>query len=927
MRRPFLAVLLILSGIGLATSGMAAAVNPVWTAVSAKSTGQSGLKLMPDKFGQFNLDEPTMKTMLVQAPALNPGGGSSALAQMSTVVQVPLPSGELIELAVAENATMAPELAAKFPSIKTFTAYASDLPAVSGTVDFTEQGFHAMLYTAQGTVLIDPRVDGNGARTYISYYKTDYHPADKAPMTCGVHGNNDLHADHAAPLAVSSAADGAARSGAQLTTYRLALAATGEYSTFHGGTVPLALSAMVTSINRVNQIYERDLAVRLQLVANNNLLVYTNAATDPYSNFDGFSMLGENQTNVNNVIGPANYDIGHVFSTGGGGIAGLGVVCGSGKGEGVTGSPSPTGDPFDIDYVAHEIGHQFGGDHSFNGTTGSCSGNRNASTAWEPGSGTTIMAYAGICGGENLQLNSDSLFHAGSIQEMITFISAAPGGASCGSRTALSNVAPVANAGADYTIPANTPFVLTGSGTDANGSDTLSYTWENMSLGTASTAGDMGDVGSRPLFRSFNPDASPARTFPKLESLRNNTTDIGERLPTTTRQLNFRLTVRDQHGGVADDDVVLSVRADAGPFLVTAPNGGESLSSSTTVTWNVANTNLAPVSCASVNISLSTDGGTTFPVSLLSNAPNNGSATVNFPVGTSNTARLKVQCAGNIFFDISNNNFTYNSVAPPPTYTLTVNSAGASGVAIGAVPGTYAGTTNYSKTGIAASTVISLSAPATSGDGSFSSWSGCDSSAGASCSVTMNAARTVTAIYNYVAPAGNLIQNPGFESGATSWTQYAFNGATPIGTSGGVPAHSGSKFAHLGGYNSANDYVEQTIAIPANVLTAKIEFWYWILSQEANPGAANDLLKVELYSTGGTKLATLTTLSNLNASAGWLKSTALDVSAYKGQTVRLRFSATSNATLSTAFNVDDVSLLTVVSNAKNLLPSMLLLLD
>ena len=661
--------------VGLLVNGHAQPVPSsaavLWTPLGLRSsTSPPSFPLAPDRFAQFKLAEPEMRVLLTTATFRENLGIPTAANPL--VLPVPLPNGDMVNLVVEETPIMEAGLATQFPSIKAYYVTGADGRSITGRADFTEQGMHAMFNTDQGLVFIDPRTDANGVRTYISYYKSDYHPADKDQrnMICHAPG-----ADQAIPNSPFSPAQRiamslAARStGNQLSTYRLAVAATGEYTAFQGGTVPLAMSAIVTSVNRVNFIYERDVAVRMLLVANNNLIVYTNAATDPYTNNDGGTMLDENQANVDAVIGSANYDMGHVFSTGGGGVAYLYSPCNaSTKAKGVTGSGAPIGDPFDIDYVAHEMGHQFGGNHTFNSTTGSCGGgNRNASTAWEPGSGTTVMAYAGICGSEDLQPNSDSLFHGGSINEIINFVTSG-GGQTCRVLgAATGNAAPTANAGANYTIPANTPFVLTGAGTDSNG-DTLTYAWDEIDLGTSTSGGAMDDVAgtTRPLFRSFVPSSSPVRYFPKLASILSNTSNIGERLPTTTRALNFRLTVRDQHGGVFDDETLISVTTTSGPFAVTAPNGGEALAAGTTVTWDVANTTAAPVSCANVDIHLSTDGGLTFPVSLLAGAPNNGSAAVSFPSGSSTTARLKVQCSNNIFLDISNNNFSYSNVATTP---------------------------------------------------------------------------------------------------------------------------------------------------------------------------------------------------------------------------------------------------------------------
>jgi len=330
------------------------------------------------------------------------------------------------------------------------------------------------------------------------------------------------------------------------------------------------------------------------------------------------------------------------------------------------------GDAYDIDYVAHEMGHQFGAEHTFNGTTGACGhGNRAASAAYEPGSGSTIMAYAGICGSENLQSNSDPYFHVKSFDEIVAFVTGF--GNACAVTASTGNDAPVVDAGAAITIPRSTPFYLTGSATDST-PNSLTYCWEQWNLGTASPPTT--DNGTRPLFRSFNPTSSPTRTFPKLSSLLTNTTPIGEVLPTTSRTMTFRLTVRDNAtggGGVNYAQRNVIVTNGAGPFLVTAPNTAVTWAGNSTqnVTWNVANTAASPVSCASVQILFSNDGGNTFPTTLLAATPNDGTEAITVPNVATTTARIRVECATSPFFDLSNANFTITQTATTVVVTAT----------------------------------------------------------------------------------------------------------------------------------------------------------------------------------------------------------------------------------------------------------------
>ncbi len=649
----------------------------LWTDLPQKDqsvTVMSSASLMPAHSRQLMLDHEAMKFLLANSL---PEGFASALDNRDRLLALPLPNGEMIEVAVEESPIMEPALAERYPEIKTYVARGKN---VSGRLDMTPQGFHGVLATSKGMVYIDPRKN-SGGHYYLSYYARDYNPADKQrpEKFCHLHGNAAKSVENVAAafdVQLALAADN------QLRTYRIAIAATGEYTQFHGGTVQDALSAVTTTLNRVNQIYENDLGVRMMLVANNDQVLFTDPTTDPYTGSDPAAMIGENQTTLNTVIGSANYDIGHVLDTGGGGLAGFGVTCGSNKAWGATGIAQPVGDRFDVDYVSHEIGHQFGAQHTFNGTSGSCSGNRNQSTAYEPGSGSTIMAYAGICAPENLQNQGDAMFHAGSIAEIRGFTFSGTG-ASCSALSTSGNTLPNVNAGADYSIPANTPFALSGIASDSDG-NALSYSWEQMDTGgSTSSMSQWVDNGDRVIFRAFLPSSDPVRTFPNYDDIRNNidTRDKGESLPVTDRALNFRLTVRDGFGGVAEDDTVLSVSSLAGPFIITAPNGGKFPSDTVTVTWDVAKTDVAPINCSNVDILLSTDDGVTFNTTLLTATPNDGSQLVTLPGAGVSTARIKLQCSDNIFFDISDASFTYSDpsnsapVAVDDTFTANADSS------------------------------------------------------------------------------------------------------------------------------------------------------------------------------------------------------------------------------------------------------------
>lgn len=461
--------------------------------------------------------------------------------------------------------------------------------------------------------------------------------------------------------------------GDQVQNFRLAIAATAEYTALLGGQAQ-AFAAIQTFVSDVNAIFESELSIHFDLVSGLNT-VFTDSATDGYTNGNTATMLSQNTGVLDGVLGNGAYDIGHVFGTatsGGAGLGGLGVVNDPArKGEGASISSNPQG-PDWVKLVGHEFGHQFNAEHTFNANAfASAAGNRAAGSAYEPASGTTLMSYAGISGADDLQNDPDGYFHAASFEAIQTYIGAS---APPNSLTASGNSIPSVLGGSDYTIPAGTPFELTAVGSDSDSGDTLTYTWEQLDLG-AEMSLPIFDNGNSPLFRSYPPSEDPTRVFPRLSDLASgaNTAQLGEALPTTNRNLNFRTTVRDGVGGINSDDVLLTVVNTGTPFAVTTPNTAVSWTGATTETivWNVGGTDGNGINVSTVSIDLSLDGGLTYPVSLASSTANDGSESITVPNIDVSEARVRVRGDGNIFFDISDVNFSITANAGAPGLMVT----------------------------------------------------------------------------------------------------------------------------------------------------------------------------------------------------------------------------------------------------------------
>ncbi len=633
------------------------ALDNLWQQASGSRLSLPGeQKIIPLQSNKVQLNDASFKALQLLIP--------SEASGQSILMQLPTPDGGYRTFKVFERVTMEKELADKYPMIKTYQAIAADDPFVTAKLDYTEFGFHAMVFSKEGIFFIDPYTNVNTGY-YNCYYKKDYVRQPGQYSVCETPALDEQQlSDPSNTIGqrLINNSNNAIVTDGKIRTFRLALACTIEYSAAvasPGPTKARVLSAMVTSVNRVNGVLEKDLSFHMNLVPNNDTLIFI--TSDSYSNTNGSSMLGQNQTVCDARIGNANYDIGHVFSTGGGGVAYLGCVCNSAnKARGVTGSSNPVGDAYDIDYVIHEMGHQFGANHTFNAGTGSCAGNRASSAAFEPGSGTTIMAYAGICGTNDIQPHSDDYFHRASINEIYNYIASST---TCAVITNSNNTPPdIVDYTATYYIPYKTSFEITAAASDANG-DPIKYCWEEYDLGPEGSW-DNNAIQTAPIFRSFSPTASPTRTFPKWDSLIANSIRYkGEVLPETTRDVKFRCIVRDINNGYGrfnapSGNLTLKSTITTSLFRVTSFPTATTITGNTnqTITWDVAGTTASPISCANVDIYLSLDSARTFPYLLAGNTPNDGSQAVLIPDVFTNTAsaRIKVKGSGNVFFDLNN---------------------------------------------------------------------------------------------------------------------------------------------------------------------------------------------------------------------------------------------------------------------------------
>jgi hypothetical protein len=611
-------------------------------------------------FSRFSANDDTLRAVLRRVPREFSGSSGVVLA-------IPLPDGGYEQVRVEESSIYSAELQAKYDYVRTYIARGLDDQSLTGRLDYTPAGFHAMLISERGSVFVDPAADGSGE--YVSYWKND---AIGEPFRCDTHDVDMQGAPSLRGLVDSSVAGGIGilalnPSGTQLRTYRLAVSATGEYTQFFDGNpatagTPNTVAQITTTMNRVNGIYERELQIRLNLTATR---IFDDPTTDPFTSGD---FRTENQTVMNANPGAANYDVGHVvhrITSGSSGVASGSVVCvDASKARGFTSSANPSGDPYDVDYVAHEIGHQFSGNHTWTSNNGSCSAAAQfqAAAAYEPGSGSTIMAYAGICSPDNVQNNSDAYFHTRSYDEIVAFRTSG-NGSTCGTVTNTGNNPPAINAGPDCTIPRNTPFTLTATGSDPDG-HAVTYNWEQFDAGPWGQL-PAGTNTTGPLFRSRPATSSPSRTFPRMADILSGVATPWETLANVDRTLNFRATARDNQaggGGVDYDSMVVTVSG--APFAFTFPTTSSNLEcgGSANVQWSVGGGSIA----ANVAIESSANDGSSF-ATLVASTANDGSESVTVPKTLTTQGRLKLAPIDACFFNVSQRFSIVDTLAPTIT--------------------------------------------------------------------------------------------------------------------------------------------------------------------------------------------------------------------------------------------------------------------
>ncbi len=600
----------------------------------------------------------------------------------NVIVSFPNPDGGLDNYKIFETDIMEQALANNYPTIKSYIGKGKIDKTQVIRFSITPLGFDAVTNSGKVGSFLIKKHRSNSLINYVVYrhfkapgnsiyYRDSNSSATNFDFDCGFSDKkSDLDKQQILSKTNQINTDG------KLRVYRLAVATTVEFTNAIAsqagmglGTISqkkgVVIASLVHLISRLNGDWERDLSVRMKIVANQEAIIFTD--TDNFTNGNYFTLL-EESNQITPIIGDANFDIGHVFGTGGGGVAGLGAIrYNDTKTRGVSeygGLQGINHDGFS-NTVAHEMGHFLGAKHTYSNSD--CP-NIDSSTYVEPYAGNSYLSYNRICAGlaidsDGWQPIADPFYHTASIIEMQNTIAES----NTGTLININTPPPVVNAGPDYTIPKDTPYVLKASVTNTNSAG-YTYSWEGLDKGiqpeTSATA------TSGPNFKFNQPSNSPNRYMPKLEKvIAGEINTRMERLSSVSRVQNFAVTVRDnaviRGSNVRRDDMVLTVNANAGPFVVTSQNSAGITwagNSSQTITWNVAGTTANNINTSLVNLLLSTDKGLTFSITLLANTPNDGSQLVTIPNNINSLdCRLMVQSVGNLFYAVNTTKFAIAS--------------------------------------------------------------------------------------------------------------------------------------------------------------------------------------------------------------------------------------------------------------------------
>ncbi|MFZ4542924.1 MAG: reprolysin-like metallopeptidase [Saprospiraceae bacterium] len=623
---------------------------------------QNDRKIIPLKYEVWKVNFQALKRKLDLAPL------ELTESQNPVVISIPMPNGEVMEFDIKESPIADPELFHKYPTFKTFTAVGVRDRSFYGRIDYTIDGFRAAIDTPEGEVYVDPYA--TEMQNYcVVYYTADYVVPEKLRnFKCGV---KEAYVPNRSGKKENVSTDRSVATAVTVRKYRLALGSTGEFAAMNGKSKEKVMAKMVALVNRVNKTTIQELAIRMELIANNDTLIWLDTAKDPFPNGDvGGEVLSKSHDVIAFLVGRNSFDIGHTITgncTDVGGIAQPGVVCSQGrKGSGVSCDQSGNTDNLAVTIMCHEIGHQFSGSHTMSACNGSDPGQVGSSSRAEPGSGTSILSYDGGCGNDNVTgqyWKPNGHFCTNTKGQFFDFSRSGVGN-ECPQKTVISNRNPVVNIlhqKKGLYIPIGTPFELNAKATDED-NDPIKYSWEQADEGAFISLGEQNVFSNS--FRIFDPVNTGTRTFPRLDNILRGRLTKDELYPDTTRNYTFVIAAMDFNvngGGIGLDTIKFKSTHKSGPFQVEFPNTTQDtvqMGDYVIVKWDVANTDGPLVNCQKVDILLSRDGGNKYPYLLLKNTENDGEEGVILPKDIeSSVARIRINAVDNIFFDVSDKNF------------------------------------------------------------------------------------------------------------------------------------------------------------------------------------------------------------------------------------------------------------------------------